>query len=184
MNEICQKCGRDCKFYCEAIHTLAEINRQQKKNGKTALVRKLARQLGIRDAEPSKKLEKLGKAIIDRFPEFGFIKEYDIRIGYVISYEKKGGAKIVYADCRKLQEPLKAYLPFDFIITFYDDNTSMLNKKQMKILMYHELRHIGVGDKGLKIEPHTIEDFKDILEKYGLSWNEYGQEVPDILAGD
>lgn len=48
--------------------------------------------------------------------------------------------------------------------------------------MYHELRHIGIGEKGLKIVPHDIEDFKDILKEYGLDWGEPGQEVPDILG--
>ena len=37
--------------------------------------------------------------------------------------------------------------------------------------MYHELKHIGMGPKGLKIEPHDVENFSDILEKYGLDWN-------------
>lgn len=50
--------------------------------------------------------------------------------------------------------------------------------------MYHELRHIGVGEKGLKIVPHNIEDFSDILTKYGLDWNSIDKELPDILGGD
>ena len=60
----------------------------------------------------------------------------------------------------------------------------MLNENQIKVLMLHELRHIGMGDRGLTIVPHDIEDFSDILEKYGLDWNEYGKELPDILGGE
>jgi len=50
--------------------------------------------------------------------------------------------------------------------------------------MLHELRHITLGEKGLKIRPHDIEDFKDILETYGLDWNEPGKDLPDILGGE
>ena len=60
----------------------------------------------------------------------------------------------------------------------------MLNENQHKILMYHELQHIGIGEKGHKIETHDIEDFSNILHKYGLDWNSYDKNVPDILAGD
>jgi hypothetical protein len=183
-NEICIQCwkNKDCNEYCAAINHLAKINEQQKTKDKTALIRRLARQLNMQDAEPSKELKALGERIIKRFPEFSFIKEYDIRIGYVISYERKNGAKIVYADCRKLQEPIKAYLPFDFLITFYDWHTGHMTENQKKLLMKHELKHVGIGMKGLKITPHDIEDFKDILDEYGTDWTE--KEVPDILAGE
>lgn len=126
----------------------------------------------------------MGQKIINNFTEFGFIKEWNIKIGYVISQEKKSGKKIVYADCRKLQEVYKAYLPFDYIITFYECNTGMLNENQLKILMLHELKHIGMGERGLTLVPHDIEDFSIILDKYGLDWNEYGKELPDLFGGE
>jgi hypothetical protein len=34
-----------------------------------------------------------------------------------------------------VQEVFKAYLPFDFIITFYERNTGLLSENQQKILM-------------------------------------------------
>jgi hypothetical protein len=140
--------------------------------------------MGIRDAEPSRKLRQLAERIIAKFPEFVIIREWNIKIGYVVSQERKAGEKITYADCRRVQEVFKAYLPFDFIITFYERNTGMLNENQQKILMLHELRHITMGEKGLKIRPHDIEDFKDILDVFGLDWNTPGKELPDILGGD
>lgn len=185
-NEICLKCfkNNDCDYFCSAINLLYSLNEQQKQKDKTALIRRLSRKLNLQDAEPSKELAKLGNKIISHFSEFDFIKEYGIRIGYVISYERKNGEKKVYADCRKLQEVYKAYLPYDFIITFYDYHTGAMSEKQKKILMKHELKHVGISMRGLKLMPHDIEDFKDILEEFGLDWNEYNKEVPDILAGD
>jgi predicted metallopeptidase len=184
---ICQNCPNKnaCgDFECTAIDELYRIYRQKKTASKTILIKNIARKLDLRDVEPCKDLRKLGQKIIKAFDEFSFIREYDIKIGYLISYERKAGEKIVYADCRKVQEVFKAYLPFDFIITFYDRNIGHLSEKQVKILMLHELRHIGLGMKGYKLRPHDIEDFKDILEPYGLDWDQMGKEVPDILAGD
>lgn len=186
MTKICNKCKweKDCEIPCKALDELYRIWDEQNKKDKTIRVRNLKRQLGIREAEPSNELRYLATKIINRYPEFDFIKEWDIKIGYVISQEKKRGEKIIYADCRKVQEVYKAYLPYDFIITFYEFNTGFLNENQLKILMYHELKHIGMGPKGPKIEPHEIEDFIDILENYGLDWNMPDKEVADMLGGD
>lgn len=185
-NLICHKCYKkdDCEMSCAALESLYQIWEEQNVKDKTTLIRNLKKQMGIREAEPSRKLRTLANKIINHYPEFNFIKEWNVKIGYVISQEKKQGEKITYADCRKVQEVFKAYLPFDFIITFYERNTGFLNDNQLKILMYHELKHIGMGPKGLKIDPHDIEDFSNILDKYGLDWSSYGKELPDIFGGD
>jgi hypothetical protein len=186
VNELCQKCfyTKECKVACAAFEKLYHIWEEQNTKDKIVLIRNLKRQMGIRDAEPSRKLRQLAERIIAKFPEFVIIREWNIKIGYVVSQERKAGEKITYADCRRVQEVFKAYLPFDFIITFYERNTGMLNENQQKILMLHELRHITMGEKGLKIRPHDIEDFKDILDVFGLDWNTPGKELPDILGGD
>lgn len=186
MSELCKKClyNKDCKISCPAFGELYRISDEQDAKDKTALIRNLKKQIGLRDAEPSQDLKRLGTKIINSFQEFGFIREWNIKIGYVISQERKSGKKIVYADCRKVQEVFRAYLPFDFIITFYAQNTGHLNDSQINVLMLHELRHIGMGERGLTIVPHDIEDFSSILSKYGLDWNEYGKELPDIFGGD
>ncbi|WP_028560668.1 putative metallopeptidase [Paenibacillus pinihumi] len=185
-NKLCHTCHKseDCETPCAAIEVLFQIYDKQDEKDKVARIRNLKKQLGIQDAEPSKSLKRLADKIIKRFPEFSIIREFNIKIGYVVSQERKRGEKIIYADCRKVQEVFKAYLPFDFIITFYERNTGLLNENQQKILMLHELRHIMIGEKGLKIRPHDIEDFKGILETYGLDWNEPGKELPDILGGE
>lgn len=185
-NDICGECThrKDCEINCPAVDLLVKLNEKQKVKDKTDRLRNIARQLNLRDAEVSNELRLLGEKIIKKFKEFSFIKEYDIKIGYVNSYESKGGEKITYADCRKLQEVYKAYLPFDYIITFYDRNTGILSDNQKKILMLHELKHIGVGMNGLKMIQHDIEDFSDILTEFGLDWNGYNKEVRDILEGD
>jgi hypothetical protein len=167
------------------MNALINISEQQLTKDKTTLIRNFARQLNMIEAEPSKDLKKLGNKIIKKFPEFHFINEYGIKIGYVLSHERKNGEKITYAECRKVNETYKAYLPFDFVITFYECNTGYMSENQKQVLMLHELKHIGVGPRGLKIIQHDVEDFKDILSKYGLNWDSFNNnEIPDILAGD
>jgi len=189
MNEICKGCSnkRICtieEIQCQAIDELRIIQAAQSLKDRAIFTRLLARKLGIRDAEPNKEMKLLGETIISRFPELQFINVYGIKIGYVLSYENKTGQKITYADCRKLGEVYKAFLPFDFIITFYYFNVALMNENQKKILMLHELKHIQINERGLSVRPHDIEDFKDILEKYGNEWNEFNKEVPDILGGE
>lgn len=189
-NETCSKCGMDCEVPCAAFDKLILIYKETRLKERHQMVRKLKKQLSIIDAEPSKELKVLAErilsneSVLEKFPELRIIKEYDIRIGYVVSQENPGGSKIKYADCRKLKWTYKAWLPFDFIITFYARNTELLNENQQKILMLHELKHIGIGDKGLKLEEHDIEDFTKILQNYGILWNGYGNEVIDILESD
>lgn len=189
MNLICDTCLHKSacgyeKTTCNAIKELYNIQKERSIKDRAVITRFLSRKLEIRNANPSEKLKQLGEAIIDKFPELQFINIYGIKVGYVLSYENKSGQKITYADCRKLGEVYKAYLPFDFIVTFYYFNTELLNDNQKKILMLHELKHIQVNERGLSVRPHDIEDFKDILEMYGNEWNEFNKEVPDILGGN
>lgn len=179
---MCKKCGRGCESECMALKELLTIWNENRVKEKHQLIRKLRKTLNLLDAEPSKQMKQLADLIINKFPELYFIKEYGIKIGYVLSQERKQGQKITYADCRKVNLVYSAYIPYDFVITFYADNIEMLNENQKKILMLHELKHIGVNQKGLVIIPHDVEDFESILKDYGTKWNKYNNnDVPDIL---
>jgi hypothetical protein len=189
LESICARClkNADCALKCEAWTKLYEIYQEARTKERYQLIKKYGRMLGIVDAEPSKDLRKLAEKILSnesilaKFPELHVIMEYDIRIGYVVSQENPGGTKIKYADCRKLKWTYKAFLPFDFLITFYERNTELLNENQKKIVMLHELKHVGIGEKGLRLEEHDKEDFANILERYGIRWNGIDVDVPDIF---
>jgi len=96
----------------------------------------------------------------------------ECRIAYLYSDQaKKSSGKKVFADTEKLSDKVKALVPYDFVITFYQPNTAPLTPEKMEILMYHELRHIGFAPDGkCSIVPHDVEDFSDILEDYGMKW--------------
>lgn len=185
-NLICHKCGIECdkETLCEALETLTKLYLNLKTEIKLDLVKSLRKELNLIDYETADDLRELGEKIIKAMPELYVIRDFDVKIGYIRSYEaKRDKGKTVCADCRKVNGTYTAYLPFDFIITFYEPNIYYMTENQKKILMLHELRHIGIGEKGLRLEPHDIEDFSDILKRFGLAWNGRDQDVPDILAG-
>lgn len=180
MKEICESAEEPCN----AVKALSKLCAEEFTQVKRELLIQYARELNIIDFEVSDELKELGEKVISKRPELHFINEYDIKVGYVISYEaKRDKGRSVNADCRKVNGPYQAYLPFDFVIAFYEPNVYHMTDNQKKILMLHELRHIGIGPRGLRIENHDIEDFYSLLQEFGMQWNDINQEVIDILAG-
>ena len=67
------------------------------------------------------------------------------------------------------------FIPHDYLIKIYAPNVTYMTDMQKRILMEHELMHIKASentDGELKIgtKPHDTNDFKDIIEKYGIDW--------------
>lgn len=182
---VCQGCIVDCDGYCAAIERLNEIYHEKRTEEKIQLITQLRQELNIKDYEVADDLRILGEKVINKIPELHFIISYKIKIGYVRSYvAKTHKGKIINAECAKVFGTWTAYLPYDFVITFYEPNIYYMTDNQRKILMLHELKHIAVGERGLTIEPHDIEDFKSIVKCFGLDWNGYNQDVPDILGDE
>lgn len=185
-NELCNQClnNEQCEMDCPALSALNKICKLQLIEQKTALINEYAKEIGLIKFEIAPDLAELGDKVLSAMPEFAFINNHGVKIGYLKSYEnKKASGKTVFAECRIIKGVYTAYLPFDFIITFYQFAISSLTKNQLKILMLHELKHIGLNKAGYTLNPHDIEDFSDILSKYGLGWSALNQDVPDILDG-
>lgn len=181
--DICIGCHNECEVPCSALEELRKIYDEARIKEKRHLIHGLRKRLGIVDAEVANDLKNLGKAIIKKLPELHHILDFDIKVGYVKSYERKmKDGKTVFADCRKVNKVYGAYLPFDFVITFYEPNIGHFTDNQLKILMWHELKHIGVGDRGFMIEPHDIEDFFTITDQHSTRWDEFGAKVADIMG--
>jgi len=116
-------------------------------------------------------LRELAEKVVEENGNLTSLKE--ILPGIVFMYNtetKRSGKKVVYADTEKVKDKYRALIPYYFIITFYEPNTADLDEECMKVLMYHELRHVGWDGENCTIIPHDIEDFKDIIDKYGTSW--------------
>lgn len=137
--------------------------------------------------EKSKEYKKMGDELIRKVPELKWIKECGIKIVWMDSTEKKmksRGHGIVYAECKMLPKWVQALAPYDFAIIVYSDNCLGLTENQMRILLWHELLHIGIEEEGLNpiymTNPHDIEEFRSIIGKFGLDWVELGEDTPNV----
>lgn len=183
--DLCNQClnNKICDIDCAAVIALKKVCNNQTTNDKEDLIRGYAKDLDLIMYEIADDLKILAETLIEALPELRTIRDYNPKISYLRSHEqKKSKGKTVFAECRIIKGIYTAYLPFDFIITFYNPSICGMTDNQLKILMLHELKHIGVDLKGFMIIPHDIEDFSDIITRYGMDWNGYGQDVPDILA--
>lgn len=122
----------------------------------------------------SEELRKLGEKLIQKNKEFEDIRDAEVRIGYCVSDDARvKDGRAVLGECTKVRPLYQAFIPYDFLITFYEPNVEELSKKQKEILMMHELLHIGIscnGELTYRIVPHDVEDFREIIERYGLDW--------------
>lgn len=162
---------------CTAMVKLYEMYDEARLSDREEITKNLRRYLNIQDVEPSKKLEKLANRLIKENIQLNHIKDYGIKVGYLSSYEEKTDkGKIVQGECIKIKKTYQAYLPYDFLIVFYENNIIMMNEKQREILMIHELMHIGINENTLRtsytIIPHDVDDFNMILDEFGNHWNE------------
>lgn len=97
-----------------------------------------------------------------------------VSVGVVRSAKKKvvSKDKIVFGECKKVDELYKVFCPYDFLIIIYEENCAGFNDKQMRILLYHELLHIGIDEKGKPYKKaHDIEEFDEIFLLHGLNWH-------------
>ena len=97
-----------------------------------------------------------------------------IAVGFVGSNRKKVKARdhVVCGECKKVPDLYKLYCPYDFLIIIYEENCTGFTDRQMEILLWHELLHIGIDDKGKAyLRDHDVEEFDDIIRDCGLRWN-------------
>lgn len=89
---------------------------------------------------------------------------------------KTAKGKTVCGEAEKVQDKNKWAIPADFTITVFEPNTAGFTEDQMRILLFHELLHIGIeftedGQEKYSIRPHDYEDFKIIIDRYGTEWS-------------
>lgn len=111
----------------------------------------------------------LAKAVIEKEPELEYLKAAPITIIFLeSSHAKKAKGKLVLGECEKVQEKNKWGIPADFTITIFEPNVAGMTDEQLKILLFHELLHISPDYE--KTAPHDLEDFKVVIDRYGVDW--------------
>lgn len=115
----------------------------------------------------------LARQVIEERDDLDYVNE--VTVIYLSSNNKKvSKGKRVFAQCEKVADKNKWAIPADFTITVFDRNCEGMTEEQLKILLHHEMLHIGVDvdDRSkLFIRPHDLEDFKEIIEEYGTNWS-------------
>ena len=104
------------------------------------------------------------------------IRNSEVTIMYLSStMEKTSARKLVYGECEKVPAKYKWAIPADFTITVFEPNVERFSNEQLKILLLHELLHIGIEVDGNEetyfVKPHDVEDFRQILEQNGMDWS-------------
>ena len=125
---------------------------------------------------PSRELRDLAADLIQTDPKLAHIAASSVRIGYVTAdVEKTRNGRAVLGQCEKVPDRYKWAMPFDFFITFYEPNCERLTDAQRRVLMLHELMHVGVdvdgNEESYRVVPHDVEDFRKIIEEYGMDWD-------------
>lgn len=117
----------------------------------------------------------IARELIDTDECLEYIRESNVTIVYLSSeLEKKSKRKLVFGECEKVPDRYKWAVPCDFTITVFEPNVERFTGEQLRILIFHELLHIGIEKDGNEesyfVRPHDIEDFEEVLRRYGMRW--------------
>ena len=125
----------------------------------------------------NKNYEKIAQELIENTSELEYIKKSNVRIIYLESdnTKKNGTERLVLGECEKVASKNQWAISADFTITVYKNNCIGLSEEQIKILLFHELLHVGIdygtdGGEVYSVKKHDLEDFKVIIDKYGTDW--------------
>ena len=119
----------------------------------------------------------LGMGLIRDEDLLSHIRESDATIVFLSSdLEKRAKGRAVLAECEKVPARYRWAVPCDFTVTVYEPNVERLDPDQLRILILHELLHVGIDRDGneerYSIIPHDVEEFREILDRYGARWAE------------
>lgn len=131
----------------------------------------------------------IAQALIDSEDVLEYIRESQVSIVYLSSdLKKKDNGRLVHAQCELVADKYKWGIPADYMITVYEPNVLGFTDEQMKILLFHELLHIHIvyqdGEEKYSTNPHDLEDFKYIIDRFGTDWSRVtGEEKTDFSFG-
>lgn len=125
----------------------------------------------------------IGQDLINSEEALEYIHGSQVSIAYLSSQHKKmASGKIVHAECEKVQDKYKWGIPADFTITVFEPNVRGFSEEQLRILLFHELLHIKIeykdGEEKYSINPHDLEDFRYIIDRFGSHWDEVSDADP------
>jgi hypothetical protein len=143
----------------------------------TALRGKGAGTINKHEIKRNKKYATIGRRLIRERDDLAELRDSGCKIAYLSSQEEKKegkGTKLICGTCKKVDDNLRWIIPYDMLITVYEPNVYYFTDKQLEILIWHELKHIGVCQDSEEAEfyivPHDYEEFSEIIKEHGLDW--------------
>ena len=125
----------------------------------------------------SEEFAEIASAVLQEEDSLVDIVNSKATIVYLTSETRKmQNGKTVCAQCEKVPDKYKWSIPADFTITVFLPNVEGFTDEQKKILMHHELLHVGIqfnedGSETYSVRPHDYEDFKEIIDRFGTEWS-------------
>ena len=126
--------------------------------------------------EMNEQYSEIAHNLIQTEPLLDVIRQSEATIIYLSSdKEKKSKGRTVFGECEKIPDKYKWSIPADFTITIYEPNIVGFTDNQIRILLFHELLHVGIdfrndGSEAYSVRPHDIEEFRTIIDRYGIDW--------------
>ena len=128
------------------------------------------------------KYAEIGNDLIQTEESLKSIRDSNVEIIYLASKHKKvSSGQMVFGQCEKIADKYKWGIPCDFTITVFEPCVQQceFDEGQIRALIHHELLHVGIereetligAEEKYYIVPHDIDDFRLILERYGVNWN-------------
>ncbi|WP_425057637.1 hypothetical protein SCACP_21550 [Sporomusa carbonis] len=126
----------------------------------------------------------IAEKLVHKFPELKHITVASILFLDNTEGSGKSKDKIRCAQIGTIQEKWSDIIyqftgkRFDYFIEFFRQNTERLTKEQLITVVYHELAHIGTDGN---IRHHSIEEWANIVAKFGPDWLAPHLVIPDLL---
>lgn len=126
-------------------------------------------------------------ALVRKYKELNHIIVGEILFVEDTESTKKKNGQIVFAQIGLIPEKWDDIVyqltgkRFGYLMEIYKINIAMMSREQIFALIYHELRHIGIGGK---MVDHEINDWINMVEKLGLDWNSTQRSIPNLLDED
>lgn len=130
----------------------------------------------------NEKYSEIARELINTEDALVDVRNSQATIVYLSSeHKKKSGNKIIFGQCEKVADKYKWGIPADFTITVFEPNVEGFSEEQLRMLIFHELLHVGIefnadGSETYSIKPHDLEDFKLIIDKFGTDWSKVDED--------
>lgn len=115
--------------------------------------------------EASKEVIHIAQDLVEKYHPFLM----DARIGFVFRSEAQvSQGRATVGKVSKISDKMRPVLDLDFLIWIAKDVYEKLDAERRRAVIDHELTHITMGNTGLTLRHHDIEEFHSIIERYGL----------------